>query len=161
MEKDMKYHDVSLKLMDSKNSEIVTASINKKAKQYFIEEDKKIIKKWNQGFAEKVAKALIKGVESTIINFETLGSINDKVCPFCIASRIKNKGKTNCKKCEYGKNHGGCHSIKSDFTKLIKRENIARHIDEVLTSNFYIKQYKVLQKILHKIEKKTPHLHAG
>jgi hypothetical protein len=42
-----------------------------------------------------------------------------ELCPFCIKNMDKTTKILNCKSCEYGKEHGICNAVKSDYKKLM------------------------------------------
>jgi len=117
--------------------------LNKYGKfNYFNEKDAEAIKQWNETEAQKVWE----GITDTIINntnykFNVDGLTAD-TCPSC------NYWRYNCRRCEYGQNHGICTTNEnSDYYQILIQ------LEEVGIEPMLVFSRLVYLNIINSIEK--------
>ena len=108
---------------------IVKKEINIK---YIDKRDIKDIRKWDEKTCEEIYKQLISSIYEG-----SYGMFND-TCIWCIKYRY-HYTYDECKKCEYGKNHGLCRDLYTNYS-IYRSSNV-----DILSNNEYrtiLKQIK-------------------
>lgn len=85
------------------------------SKLMYDKNDEKAIDKWKE---DECFRVWIRIVYEILI--EGNHGLGQAVCPFCIKHNKIYYDECNCKKCEWGKNHGYCHWTNGDYEKMIK-----------------------------------------
>lgn len=107
---------------------------------YFCAEDAQAILNWS----DKKAKHIWDTIEWNVLTKQH-GHLDNKICPFCIATD------NTCKGCAYKKNHGQCSIYKNskynDYKLLTSiLYNCGADLDKRLSNNIY-------KKIINKLAK--------
>ena len=130
------YREMLVEFMEGKQALLDKLGIH--SPRYFTEQDKEEMLGWD----EDVARKVFNRIEKEIDDGEC--SLTEYVCPFCLVV-MDCWDFEDCNSCGYGKRHGFCREMNSEFRDIIRLLDMVKRA--TFTNDFY---RSLLRKIKNK-----------